>query len=380
MPTTRGTELGTSLRYSDWAGERPGDVLVRREGRHAGMRRGFKLLLATCMICLGVGANGIAADLSQRQHILIVGSSTAYPIIAAAAERISRQSDMITPVVEATGTGGGIKLFCNGIGLDTPDIAMASRPMKDSERAACAGNHVEDIREIKIGYDGIVIANSRDAPRFMLSSDDLYRALAREVPSPSQPERLIANPYRSWREVNPDLPDLPIRILGPPPTSGTRDILAERLLQSVCLESAALRAMFDTDRAEFKQHCHALREDGAFVNAGENDARLVRKLIGDPDALGIFGYNFLDRNRDRLQAASIDGIDPEFELIESGTYPLSRPLFLYLKQQHARVVRGLESFVEALVSVEVSGPEGYLVDQGLIPLPPAERKALTAPK
>ena len=335
------------------------------------MRRGFKLLLAMGMICLGVGANGIAADLSQRRHILIVGSSTAYPIIAAAAERISRQSDMITPVVEATGTGGGIKLFCNGIGLDTPDFAMASRPMKGSERAACAGNHVEDIREIKIGYDGIVIANSRDAPRFMLSSDDLYRALAREVPSPSQPERLIANPYRSWREVNPDLPDLPIRILGPPPTSGTRDILAERLLQSVCLESAALRAMFDTDRAEFRQHCHALREDGAFVNAGENDARLVRKLIGDPDALGIFGYNFLDRNRDRLQAASIDGIDPEFELIESGTYPLSRPLFLYLKQQHARVVRGLESFVEDLVSVEVSGPEGYLVDQGLIPLPPA---------
>ena len=344
------------------------------------MRRGFKLLLAICVLWLGVGANVLAADLSQRRHILIVGSSTAYPIIAAAAERISRQSHVTTPVVEATGTGGGIKLFCNGIGLNTPDIAMASRRMKDSERAACAGNHVQDIREIKIGYDGIVIANSRDAPRFRLSSDDLYRALAREVPSPSQPERLIANPYRSWREVNPDLPDLPIRILGPPPTSGTRDILAERLLQSVCLESSPLRVMFDSDQAQFRQHCHALREDGAFVNAGENDARLVRKLFGDPDALGIFGYNFLDRNRDRLQAASIDGIEPEFELIESGSYPLSRPLFLYVKLQHARVVRGLESFVQALMSVEVSGPEGYLVDQGLIPLPPRDSKAFAEPK
>jgi phosphate transport system substrate-binding protein len=346
----------------------------------AAIRPGFSLLLATCLLCLNVGANGSIADLSLRQHILIVGSSTAYPIVAAAAERIGRQEKMITPVVEATGTGGGIKLFCNGIGLHTPDIATASRRMKDSERAICAGNHVDDVREIKIGYDGIVIANSREGPRFLLSSDDLYRALAREVASPSNPEQLVANPYRSWREINPRLPDRPIRILGPPPTSGTRDILVERLLQPACLETAALRAMFDADRAQFNQHCHALREDGAYVDAGENDARLVRKLFGDPDALGIFGYNFLDRNRDRLQAASIDGIDPEFELIESGIYPLSRPLFLYVKRQHTRVVPGLESFVETLMSAEVSGPEGYLVDQGLIPLPAAEHAGAALPE
>ena len=332
------------------------------------IRRGFGLLLVAGLLCTGLPQLS-ATPLAQRQHLLIVGSSTAYPIFAAAAERVGRGNELITPVVEATGTGGGIKLFCGGIGLDTPDIVMASRRMKDSERAACAENHVDDIREIMIGYDGIVIANSRNAPRLSLSRDDLYRARAREVPSPTRPDRLVANPYQTWRQINPKLPDLPIRILGPPPTSGTRDILVERLLQSACMESPALSGLFETDRDQFNHHCQALREDGAYVNAGENDARLVRKLFNDPDALGIFGYNFLDRNRDRLQAASVDGIEPRFELIESGTYPLSRPLFLYAKLQHARVVRGLDDFLQTLLAPETSGPDGYLIDQGLIPLP-----------
>jgi phosphate transport system substrate-binding protein len=317
--------------------------------------------------------NAAAFDLPQRKHILIVGSSTAYPIMAAAAERIGREGELITPVVESTGSGGGIKLFCAGVGLDTPDIVMASRRMKDSERARCTANHVNDIREVKIGYDGIVIANSKDAPDFRLSRRQLYLALAREVPSPTDPARLIINPYTRWQQIDPGLPDMLIRVLGPPPTSGTRDILAEHLLESICLEIPALQAMHMDDPTGFTQHCHALREDGAYVNAGENDARLVRKLLNDPDALGIFGYNFLDRNRDRLQAATIDGIAPEFELIESGEYPLSRPLYLYVKPQHSRIVRGLDAFVDALTAPEASGPEGYLIDQGLIPLPPYER-------
>ncbi|MCG6968098.1 MAG: substrate-binding domain-containing protein [Chromatiaceae bacterium] len=331
-------------------------------------RHAHRLLTLFLFLSLAAGA----VDLSQRQHILIVGSSTAYPIIAAAAERIGREHGLPTPVVESTGSGGGFKLFCAGLGLQTPDIVMASRRMKHSERVSCTNQHVDDVREIKIGYDGIVIANSKDAPHFSLTRHDLLLALAREVPAPEAPDRLIANPYTSWQQVNPALPDLPIRVLGPPPTSGTRDILVERLLHSACLAIPALEAAHENDPAAFAQHCQGLREDGAFVNAGENDARLVRKLIDDRGALGIFGYNFLDRNRDRLQAASIDGISPEFDLIESGVYPLSRPLYLYVKQRHRSVVKGLDEFVDTLISAEVSGPEGYLIDQGLIPLTEAE--------
>lgn len=323
-------------------------------------------------VCLWAVAGAVGAELLGRQHILIVGSSTAYPIVAAAAERFGRQPGAAAPVVESTGSGGGIKLFCSGLGLGSPDIAMASRSMKPSERTTCARNGVNDIREIKIGYDGIVIASTKDTPEFHLGKRELYLALAREVPT-KDGQKLIANPYSSWREVNPDLPDIPIRVLGPPPTSGTRDILVERLLEDACMQVASLRALQRRDPTGFRQRCHALREDGRFINAGENDARLVRKLINDSGSLGIFGYNFLDRNRYRLRAASVDGIKPRFELIESGVYPLSRPLYLYVKPAHSRLVRRLDEFVDALLSAEASGAEGYLLDQGLIPLPGRER-------
>jgi phosphate transport system substrate-binding protein len=271
--------------------------------------------------------------------------------------------------VESTGSGGGIKLFCAGNGLSTPDIAMSSRSMKDSERATCASNNVYDIREIKIGYDGIVIANSKDAPRFSLSKKDLYLALAHDLPSPADPDKLVPNRHRTWDEINASLPQIPIRVLGPPPTSGTRDIFVERLLKSACLEMLPAETARSWNSTQFNQRCQALREDGAFVNAGENDARMVRKLINDSEALGIFGYSFLDRNRDRLQAASIDGIEPRFELIESGIYPLSRPLYLYVKPRHSAVLTDLDAFIDALVSARASGPDGYLIDHGLIPLP-----------
>lgn len=331
------------------------------------------LLLALGGLLLAIGIEPAAADRPQRRHILIVGSSTAYPIVSAAAERFGRKSGSTTPVVESTGSGGGIKLFCAGNGLATPDIAMTSRSMKDSERTTCASNDVNDIREIKIGYDGIVVANSKDSPRFSLSKTDFYLALAHDVPSPDNPDRLIPNPYKTWQEINASLPEMPIRVLGPPPTSGTRDILVERLLEKACIEIPILRSLQARDTAQFHQSCHALREDGAFVNAGENDARLVRKLINDAGTLGIFGYSFLDRNSDRLQAASIDGIEPRFELIESGVYPLSRPLYLYVKPAHAAMVKDLNAFINMLVSAEASGPEGYLIDHGLIPLPAPER-------
>jgi phosphate transport system substrate-binding protein len=309
------------------------------------------------------------AELEPRKHVHIVGSSTAYPIIAAAAEHFGRHREHPTPVVESTGTGGGIKLFCAGLGLHTPDITMASRSMKASERSACEKHSVTDIREIKIGFDGIVIASNRHAPAFNLSRRDIYLALARWVPSPERPGALVTNPYRTWQQIDPRLPDQKIRVYGPPPTSGTRDILVERLLTGACLDEPTMRELFQNDPNDFNQQCHALREDGAFINAGENDARLVRKLINDPDALGIFGFNFLDRNRDQLQAASIDGTQPSFETIESGVYPLSRPLYLYVKPRHGRIVAGLSEFVESIIDEGSLGPEGRLTEQGLIPLP-----------
>lgn len=329
----------------------------------------------TACAALLFAATGSSAYLNDRRHILIVGSSTSYPIVAAAAEQIARQRDMTTPVIESTGTGGGIKMFCAGTGLDTPDIAMASRPMKDSERKTCFENQVNDIREIKIGYDGIVIAGGTKLPMLALTKQLLYLAMAREVPSPSDPSTLTANPYQTWQQIDAGLPDIPIRILGPPPTSGTRDGLAEHVLEEACLAVPLLRTLKSKDPTAFAGRCHALREDGAYVNSGENDARIVRKLITDPLALGILGYSFLDRNRDRLKAATIDGIAPEYELIESGVYPLSRPLYLYIKPQHERLVAGLDTFVRALLSRDMSGPDGYLIDRGLIPLTERDRAA-----
>ena len=331
------------------------------------------------LVALLAAVHATAAGLPDRRHVLVVGSSTAFPIIAAAAERIGREHAIPTPVIESTGTGGGIKLFCGGYGPQRPDIAMASRRMKESERNACIRNKVYDVREIKIGYDGIVVAGNKHAPPLRLTKRDLYLAMAREVPAAGHPTRLVQNPFLRWSDINPDLPTMPIRIMGPPPTSGTRDILVERVLEPGCLDIPALQALHEQDPARFTERCHALREDGAYIDSGENDARLVRKLLGDSGALAILGYNFLDRNRDRLRAASIDGVEPGFESIESGVYPLSRPLFVYVKPQHARLISGLDTFVDALVSTDISGPDGYLIDRGLIPLTASERAATDGP-
>ena len=310
-----------------------------------------------------------APQSALNRHIHVVGSSTAYPIITVAAEHFGSNSPFNTPVVESTGTGGGIKLFCSGIGLSTPDIVMTSRRMKQSERIHCEKNHVNDIREIKIGFDGIVIASSSDGPHYELSHRDIYLALARWVPMNDSPDSFKPNPYKIWKEINPALPDQEIRVYGPPPTSGTRDILLERVFTSACNNTPNLQDLFSKDRARFYEKCHSLREDGVFINAGENDSRVVRKLFNDPQALGILGFNFLDRNSKRLQAAKVKGSIPDFESIESGSYALSRPLYLYIKSANQRMVPGLEEFVSSIISKDSIGVEGRLFDQGLIPLP-----------
>lgn len=340
------------------------------------MRPGWYRVIAASLgaALLLVVAPAAPLDMRPRQHITIVGSSTIYPIVATAVEHFSRSSGYRSPVVESTGTGGGFKLFCVGIGLETPDIAMASRRMRSTEHEHCLAQGVDELVELPIGYDGIAVASAKEAPPFDLSLTDLYRALARDVPEPGGAQRLVANPYHRWNEVDPELPDLPIRVFGPPPTSGTRDLLAERVMERACGQAGFLASLRQGDENEYHLLCHALREDGAYIEAGENEARLVRKLIDDPGALGILGYNFLERNRDRLQAASIDGQRPAVETVRSGAYVLSRPLFLYVKLAHVGVVPGLMEFLRHLTTEGAWGEEGYLVNEGLVPLAASKRE------
>ena len=272
------------------------------------------------------------------------------------------------------GTGGGFKLFCSTAGQEAPDITMASRRIKQSELDLCNGHGVTNITEVKIGYDGIVFASSRKSARFRFRESDLYLALANEVPDPEGGSKLVTNPYKYWNEINPDLPHITIKVFGPPPTSGTRDILVERLFDRSCQQHFFLRKMQTSNPETYRKRCHTLREDGAYINAGESDVRVVRKLINDKNAIGILGYNYLDRNREQLKAATINGIYPEFDAIEAGDYPLSRPLYLYVNVSKSRIIEDLGDFLLEFTSDQNWGEEGYLVDKGLIPMTREERR------
>ncbi len=309
-----------------------------------------------------------------REHLTIVGSSTLYPMITIAAERYGQYESKFSPTVESTGTGGGFKLLCNGEGLETPDINMASRAMKLSEWNRCVANKITELRVLKVGRDGIVLANSKQGPSFSLRALDLYLALAQEVPDPDGGRELIPNPYRNWREINASLPDVNIRVFGPPPTSGTRDLLVEQLFKPICLQFDLLRAMQSEDQSLFEHHCYALREDNTFIPAGENDSQLVRRLMNDPGAVGILGYNQLQRHQDRVQSVAVDGIKPSHETISDGSYLLTRRLFLYAKQGASHKARGVDEFLKYLSQSQVSGAEGYLADFGLVPLSADERE------
>ena len=341
---------------------------VSRSGNLGWLRA---LVVVASMLAAGEAA---AVDLPARRYITVVGSSTAYPIVATAAEHFSRSTQAHAPVVESTGTGGGFKLFCAGVGLETPDVVMASRPMKPLEWKRCRDNGVVDVLELKIGYDGIAVVGAREAPPLKLTRRDLYLALAKEVPDPAGRPRLLANPYRRWSDIDPELPDMAIRVYGPPPTSGTRDILVERVLANACAEEEFLEALREQDKDEYRVRCQSLREDGLYIDSGEDDSRLVRKVTDDPEALAILGFNFLDRNSDRLRGAEIDGVAPAFERIEAGDYPIARPLYLYVKKAHGSVLPDLAAFVREIASSAAWGDEGYLVDKGLIPMPEAERE------
>ena len=303
---------------------------------------------------------------NARDEIRIVGSSTVFPFSTAVAEQFGKKTDFATPVVEATGSGGGLKLFCAGVGAEHPDIANASRRMKLKEFELCKANGVTDIIEVKIGFDGIVIGNAIDAPAFDLTRKDIYKALAKDV---SQYGRVAANSFKTWDEVNPSLPAQAIEVLGPPPTSGTRDAFEELAIQMGAREAGL-------DKKDAKKT--VIRDDGAYIESGENDNLIVSKLEADPAKLGVFGFSFLDQNADRIKGSKVDGVEPTFDNIASGDYPVSRSLWFYVKKAHIGVIPGIEDYMAEFVDDDAIGEDGYAVEKGLIPLEDDERETFIA--
>jgi len=333
--------------------------------------RTFGLTLAAASLLVAAAASSQAAD--GRDYISMVGSSTVYPFSTSVAEQFGKTTKFKTPKIESTGTGGGMKLFCAGAGVDTPDLTNASRRMKKSEMETCQKNGVKAVTEIKVGYDGIVVANSKSAKQFNVSRKDLYLALAKTVPSPDGAAKLVANPYKTWKDVNKELPADKIEVLGPPPTSGTRDAFVELVMDEGCEEFGFIKDMKKTDKKAFKAACQTVREDGGYIEAGENDNLIVQKLEANPKSLGIFGFSFLDQNTDKIQGSIIDGEAPTFENIASGKYVVSRPLFIYVKNAHVGVIPGIKEYLAEYTSDRAWGEEGYLAEKGLIPSPKEER-------
>jgi phosphate transport system substrate-binding protein len=334
------------------------------------MKSKLAILFAASVLLFSHLANAQTA----RDQITVVGSSTVYPFTTKVAEKFGRIGKFKTPKVESTGTGGGIKLFCNGVGPQFPDVVNASRRMKAGEFVTCSQNGVKDILEIKIGFDGLTISGGKNHKINGLTRKDVYLALAKQIPNPSNPTELIANPNKTWKDVNPSLPAIKIEVLGPPPTSGTRDSFAELFMEAGCQQYSWIKSLKDIDEKRYKRICQTVREDGAYVEAGENDNLIVQKLAANPNALGIFGYSFMEENMDRVKGLNIDGIAPTFETISSTKYPTARPLFIYVKKAHVGVIPGLKEFAVEYVSDKAIGEEGYLSDSGLVAL---EKSALT---
>lgn len=333
-----------------------------------------RIVLAAAMSVVAVSS----VNAASRDYISIVGSSTVYPFATVVAENFGKTTAFKTPKIESTGSGGGLKLFCAGVGVEYPDITNSSRRIKSSEVEQCVSNGVTDIVEVKIGYDGIVMANSKAAEQMKLSRRDIFLALARQVPNPKGGEGLVENPYKTWREVNAALPDMAIEVLGPPPTSGTRDAFVELAMEGGCKSFDFIKAMKKKDKKAYKGICHTIREDGAFIEAGENDNLIVQKLESNAKALGVFGFSFLDQNSDKVQGSLIDGISPTFEAIADGSYPVSRPLYFYVKKAHVGKIPGIQEYLAEFTSSKAWGEEGYLVDKGMIPMPNQERSQFAA--
>lgn len=334
-----------------------------------------KTLLAGAALLASFATSQVHAE---RDYISIVGSSTVYPFSTVVAERFGKSTAFRTPKVESTGSGGGLKLFCSGVGESTPDITNASRAIKSSEVKLCAKNGVTDIVEVMVGYDGIALANSRAAERMELGLRDIFLGLAKMVPNPDGSDTLVENPYTTWKQVNASLPNMKIEVLGPPPTSGTRDAFVELAMEGGCKKFPFIKAMKKQDKKKYKALCHGIREDGAYVEAGENDNLIVQKLTANPKALGIFGYSFLEQNSDKVQGSIVNGAEPTFEAISGGEYPVSRSLFFYVKKAHIGVIPGIEEYLAEFTSEKAMGEDGYLADKGMIPMSDEERQTVVS--
>lgn len=317
-----------------------------------------KLLLSTIAIALA-----IAPAYAARDQIRIVGSSTVYPFTTTVAEQFGKKTGSPTPIVESTGTGGGFKLFCAGTGDNHPDATNASRAIKDGEKEDCAKNGVTPV-EVAIGYDAIVVAMSKNHEDMALTTEQIYRALARYVIIDGE---VVENPYKLWSDVDASLPNHKIEVLGPPPTSGTRDSFVELVLEKECKKAIEAAGLTVTEDEE-KTMCKSMREDGGFIEAGENDNMIVAKLQANPNALGIFGFSFLDGNLSVVKGATINGITPDYDSIKTGNYAISRPLYVYFKKEHFDVIPNLKEFMEEYQSEDALGEEGYLTEKGLVTL------------
>jgi phosphate transport system substrate-binding protein len=343
-------------------------------GNHAQQVR--RRLIIGFVATLGAVACGSGQAQAVRDYISIVGSSTVYPFATVVAENFGRRNgNFKTPKIEPTGSGGGIKAFCGGVGVEYPDIENSSRRITASEVADCAKNGVAAVVEVQIGYDGIVLANAKASPHYQLTVREIYLALAKQVPDPTGAQKLVPNPYTKWSEVNASLPANNIEVLGPPPTSGTRDAFNELVMEAGCKTFAWVAAL---PRDAYLAACHMLRDDGHFIEATENDNLIVQKLENSPRQLGIFGYSFLAQNADKVQGAHIGGVVPDFDSIADGKYPVSRPLYFYVKKAHVEVIPGVREYIAEFMSDSASGEFGYLTDAGLIPLSSQERGAVQA--
>lgn len=326
------------------------------------------LLLAGFAALASLSLADPAAAQQARDQIRIVGSSTVYPFTTTVAERFSQTGGFKAPIVESTGTGGGMKLFCGGVGTQHPDFTNASRAMTKGEFEACAANGVKDIVEIKVGFDGIAVALKKGSTPVNLKREDIWLALAAQVP---QGGKLVPNPYKTWKQVNASLPDWKIEVMGPPPTSGTRDSFVELVMDHGCKAFPEIKAI--TDKKVQSSACAKIREDGAFIEAGENDNLIVQRLAsGGVGLMGVFGYSFLEENTDKLVGAKVDGVEPDFDTISSGKYPVSRPLYVYAKKAHIGVVPGMKEFMAEYVSDRAMAAGGYLEKKGLVAMPKPE--------
>ena len=319
----------------------------------------------------------LTVSLSARDQIKIVGSSTVYPFSSSVAEELGATTKFPTPVVESTGSGGGMKLFCAGNDLNTPDITNASRRMKAKEFKMCQENGVTDITESVIGYDGIAFAQSKSNAAFDISKENLALAVAKEVPS-KDGKTLIANPYKKWSDIDASLPNREIIVYGPPKSSGTRDAFEELVMQKTFKKMSAYTALYKADKKANKKYkkYSIVRTDGAYVESGENDNLIVQKLEKNKNAFGVFGFSFLEENDDKVQGATINGVHPTPENISSSKYPVSRSLFFYIKNSHSKDVPALSSYVDLFMSEKMIGEDSILGEIGLISLPNDTRTAI----